>query len=185
MGHSLVVSWVVRGFCYIYMSCSDYRIFDLLPCLRIWYILTIFFFSIFHIFWGHLHGFVCSLHTSASVHNPFVCSDISTIFTYWRSGTLALLHLNLWQLGHFSGFEMYISTLVIVYPIFYFISVVCFGVLKLKIYVFVRIVWLFFLMKILWASLTHCSQRLVLFHLECSGTGPLRRSESCGSWLLF
>ena len=33
--------------------------------------------------------------------------------------------------------------------------------LKLRIYAFVRIVWLFFLMDILWDSVTYCLQRLV------------------------
>ena len=66
---------------------------------------------------------------------------------------------NFWQLQHLSGFGIYISTLVTVYPIF--ILAGSFGVLKLRIYIFVRIVGLFFLMDICWASVTPCFQGLV------------------------
>ena len=81
-----------------------------------------------------------------------VYSNFSTTFTHWRSGIF-------WKFWHLNGFGMYISTSVIMYPIF--ISVRGLGVLKLRIYVFVRIVWLLFLMDIHWASVTTCLQWLV------------------------
>ena len=78
--------------------------------------------------------------------------------------------LNLWPLKPICGFSMYISTLVIVHPIF--ISIGGFRVLKPKIYVFVRIVWLFFLMEILWASVTPRLQRLVFISFSMQKERP-------------
>ena len=122
-------------------------------------LVPIFFFPYFIFFWVSCIVLfaVYTLLFLFTVH--VVCLNFSTSFTYWRSGTFFLWCPNLWQLGHSSRFRVYILTLVIVYPIF--ISVGGFGVLKLRIYVFVRIVWLFFLMEILRASVTLCLQRLV------------------------
>ena len=95
-------------------------------------------------FWGCLPStwfliFLQFLHAGGLVH-----------FSLW--------YPNLWHLRHLYEFGMYISTLFIVYPIFF--SVGGFEVLKL-ICVFAKTVRLFFLMEILWVSVTPCLQRLV------------------------
>ena len=110
-------------------------------------------FSIFSILLSPLHNFICILHTFAVIYSLCCPFQFLHIFYILLRGAPKI-----WQLWHLGGFGKYISTLVIVYPIF--ISIGGFGVLKLRIYIFVRIIWLFFLMDILWASVIPFLQRL-------------------------
>ena len=76
------------------------------------------FFPIFQILLSLLHDFVFSLHNFVVVYSlrglfqflQFLHTEGLVHFSLWYS--------NFWQLWHLSGFGMYISTLVIVYPIF-------------------------------------------------------------------
>ena len=118
-------------------------------------------FSFFHILLSQLHSFVCSL-SIFFFTGHIVCSIFSTSFTYRRSGTFFFVVAK--SLPVVTSERVWCVYFNFDYCVSYIYFGNGFGGVKTKnIYIFVRIVWLFFSLEIFWASITLCLQRFVFY----------------------